>query len=957
MDVYSLLNQGNASLDYNDLCRILKTNNSQTTLENITQATFVYPSTLEQSYAFFDVYIQLLLSIESESQKLHKSTIQDSLRTCIMGIIKLHGFVWLICFSAHLSTHTWQRLYTNPDPMILIYLYGLVLASADKHSAELGRWAEALLQFMKSQSPVIMLHMLMSLWSVDELNGHQTDFATVWLNTLEASMQHSEAMQQSLQVIFNVLAKADTSYMKDTVDQQLETSLKRAPFTASELTLVMIWLENKCRQEIAFPHLAQAYFTFQYTNTIKTKKRNKNPLIKNLLEPQPSDPTERAAIVRKGTQSWVGLVGSLLPYEFEMYLKDAVRVYYPTERKTMLDLVLAEWVIRDPFECHRTIILNSLVEQLQSSKYNIRTAPYYAIIQLFSSAEEMGPRTGYEIKTGAKVDLLAFQAGEKDITRGCCSVLEHLTLSNKQYTHTCVEDCIRTASAGIVEWYVGWMAREHTRLATSQNLFGDYLVVTLKQARQRALSSWVVPACLENLTTDSLGLLLGLNDDPDLVGVFVDYFGQASQLGTRRLVDTLLKTKPKAFIDLLLAYLQRHMNDTKMKSEMSRAWFKNHFLASLLTEAAEAVFVPTSTYATTSIMDESQPNVASQLLAQLLTDPDHYEWYFGTPVVPLGTKERNFGSRDVARTHDIISVWHTGLASMLQEMVRIPDNKAVGLVNFWRSLWIDSDTHKFSVPTPWILQCLGLYDLAPASVKQLMEEFLRVGLHSVNTKGRGFTLRMVDLVMLSDMPEADEVFDLFVRLLEEQGNTVQAKEEEAKIVWAITATMVELAEESKLETEQRLHNKPTSKKRQKQPVPTRPKDTHWNKRRGRGGRKNRLDKKAVVVEEVVEETVVEEQEEEDDCLGTLIGRVIGFVLIAVTASDRHSICAETRRRLWQSLASSLLCYEALDTLRQLSLSEELQEDILSITDACLERLKTTQPILWEDARRVLGTVN
>ncbi|KAI9016439.1 hypothetical protein CLU79DRAFT_324118 [Phycomyces nitens] len=937
MDLHNLLNQGNASLGYGDLCRLLKSSNSKTTLDNISQATFDCPSTLEQSYAFFDVYIQLLLSIESESQKLHKSSIQDSLRTCIMAIIKLHGFVWLIYFPAHLSTHTWQLLYRNPDPMILIYLYGLVLASADKHPTELGRWAEALLQFMKSQSPVIMLHMLMSLWSMDEQNDHQTDFATLWLTTLEASAPHSEALRQSVQIIFNVLAKADTSFMRDTVDQQLMSSLKRAPFTASELTLVMIWLENKCRQNIVFPQLAQAYFTFQHANS-KANKKNNNPLLKNLLEVQPSDLTERGAIVRRETQTWVGLFGSLVPYEFEMYLKEAIRSHYPTNQKTMLDLVLAEWVIRDPFECHQTVILDSLVEQLQSSKYNIRSAPYYAIIQLFSTAEDTGPRTGYEIKTGAKVDLTAFQTGEKDITRGCCRALKHLTLSKRPNTHPWVEDCIRTASAGIVEWYVGWMAREHTRLATPHNVFGDYLIVTLKQARQRALCSWVVPACLENLTTDSLGLLLSM-DDPDLIGVFVDYFGQAAQLGTRRLVDNLLSTKPKAYTDLLLAYLRRHMNDTKMKSERSRAWFKNHFLASILTEAS---------------MDQTQPPdvVASQLLAQLLTNPDDYEWYFGTPVVPLGTKERHFGSHDLARTHDIISVWHTGLAAMLQETVRLPDNKAAHLVDFWRSLWIDPNTQQFAVPTAWILQCLGLYDLAPASVKQLMEEFLRIGLDSTNIGDRGFTLRMVDLVMLSDMPEADEMFDLYVRLLEGRKEAVQAKEE-ADIIWAITATLVELSEESKLDTEQRLHNKPTAKKRQKQSAPARSKDTHWNKRRGRGGRKNRIEKKVVVTEEVVEEVL----EEEDDCLGILIGRVIGFILIAITASDRHSICAEARRRLWQSLAGSLLCYEALDSLRQLSPSEELQEDILAITDACLQRLKTAQPTLWEDARRVIGLVN
>ncbi|KAI7866976.1 hypothetical protein BDF14DRAFT_1882089 [Spinellus fusiger] len=927
MDLNSLLNKTTPCLAFADIQRLLKANDTETTIENITSATFVYPHSIEQSYAFFDVYIQLLLTLQSTRYSL---VLRDSLRTCIMGILKQHGLAWLLSFPSHVSQETWHQLHTHPDLTILIYLYGFVLALPDKQQTDLGVWSESLLHFLNSCSPVIILHMLMSFWAKDE-QYPTADLVTAWLVHVNSALSHKESFWKAIHTLLGVLSKADTDYLQSSVDQQLEYSLHRSSFTSSELTLVYLRLQKHLAP---YHHLSKAHTAFLHTSL------SQNPLLKRAHRVQPTDLLDRTALLRKGTQRWMVVIGSVTPFEFNIYLKHAIQHHYPNERKTMLDLILAEWIVRDPFGCHRTFLLDCIVQW--TPRYSPTAAPFHAIVQLFSGREETGPTEGYTIKTGAKVDVVDMD-GASELMRGCCAVLEQLT---RHGTKAWIEDCLTTAAPSIVTWYVGWLAMGVTLGKTEQEA---WLLVALAQAHARALASHVVPACLRALDTHSLAWLV---QQEASWGVLVDYFGQTSQGTSRCLTRDLLRCKPKAYMDLLVQSLRRRMS-MSMSPSVSKAWFQHHFLASVLEEAGS---------------DVSHGNVASQWLCQILTVPDEYEWYFGTPSSP--SLDRPLAG--CLGEHDVMSVWPTGLASLLQEMARLSALEADRLTQLWRSQWVSQHNGSgvLTAPAHWILQCLGLYDLAPACIKQLMEEFLRLGLVSY-ASGRPFIVRMMDLILLSDMPEAEEMLDLLV--------LSQTHQEDA-MVGSIGAIFMQLVEQLKLESRSKhiaaTHAATTTTittttttaaaaaiipphaKRQ------RPKN-QWHERRGRGGRRGKYFRK-LKEDEKADGRMEEEKEEEVNATAAtlegetqvnlilLIQRAIGFLQTALSASDQQSVCASARRKLWSTLACSLIFYEPLAALGQLSLSEELQQDRNSIIQACLHILQKDHPSLYDHAKRVLG---
>lgn len=694
---------------------------------------------------------------------------------------------------------------------------------------------------------------------------------------------------------------------------------------------------------------------------------SKNPLLnEQLLAQTPSDIYDQTKAIRQGTRFWVRKMSELSPQDFDKHLKNAIEEHYPTERKTVLDLVLADWTARDRFHRHVDLVIHTLLSQLSNTKkYNKRTAPYYAFTQQFNIPDENYQRyqlqqqqrqtnvamlntssSSYQVKSGAYIDLSRFSnCSDMVLMHGCCKLLQSMTLylQGSVKVQEWVADCLRFACSEIIQQYTTWLvaglAKKLQSQQSSLGCYSQFMQVLLKNCISS--SSYVIPVLLKAFDETTLTWLL--KQHLQVATIILHYFDDGQQVSKDMVVVELLKTKRKSYIDMLMNYLRENMSSTDPSLPRSRAWFRNHFLANILSLVGE---------------DHQGQSVASCIFRQLLKARGDFEWYFGTPLV--SAQQITFKTLQLASTHDIYAVKNTGLAAMLESIARMKDNiKKERLINDWFDLWTSSNNneYKFTVPVGWILQCAGLYDQAPVVVKLMIKRLIHIGIHNQrrqpNTQEqdimrlapqRHFLDRVMDLILLSDAPEPDRLFEFVLSLSCEQYGTLDTFHD---INQAIINTMIELDSELKLE------NLALSSTNQ-MPPPLPKSKIYKRKKNGKYHKKSRRQQAAMIRkhEEELEKYLKETNENvikinnTMKALTTLTQRIFNFLVLLFNNTCSPSTVESTsnvlplKERMQLELTSTLLLYYPLAKLVKLIREpEDLQDDIQTVIDLCLERLK------------------
>ncbi|CEP16599.1 hypothetical protein [Parasitella parasitica] len=1008
MDLNSLLNnQKDTKLSFPDLQQLLEKRDSAAIFEKIQNSTaYDFPTNRAETFAFFDAFIQVILSIihddDPYSAQLSKSLVIDSLRNCINGLLRQNGIEWLIEFPNYFSTKTWVVLRANIT--ILVYLYGLVLAIWNKPEiAKLrNEWVRGILQFIHSNSAIVMLHLWLNCCCVlnnddDDANSSTATADELYLNKLELAYVKKKLSGEAIMTMFQMLQEFQVDALAEQVNQQLGGALSRLPFTKDEFIVGKICLDNACQSRAnEYTSINKIYQQSQVKAALEDAKTNSapNPLLNSgLLINTPSDKYVQTESIRKATLYWIQKMGTLNPHEFDLHLKDAIQSHYPTDRKTILDLVLADWTARDRFHRHLGFVIDVVLTQLQKFRYNRRTSPYYAFVQLFNIPDDHQQQQqqqqqqkqklqqqqpsdiilndnsslSYQTKSGAYIDLSQFSnCSDVVLMDGCCSILEKLTLSgNSSNVEDWVTDCLQSATSDIVRRYAEFLTQGlEKELTTKQtpSRHGQFMKVLLKTCVSQ--SAHVVPTLLQTFSDNGLEWLLKRNTQ--VATILLHYFDDGPQVSKDIVVRTIFTSKSKQFVDQLLSYLRQQMSGTDPKQPRSRAWFKHHFLSNLLSLVGE---------------DRNGKSVASGVFRQLLKTRSDFEWYFATPLVPA--QQISFKSLDLCNTHDIYAIKNTGLAAMLQEMVRLGDNaKKERLIHVWFDLWTvpqashnkNNNDYKFTVPVSWIIQCAGLYDQAPVLVKQMIKRFLEIGIQQHVAVGqeqammpeRRFLERVMDLILLSDAPEPDSLFELVLNVCyysSEEGNNRTFQD----INWTIINILIELSEE--LEVEMLVlasaSNLPPPRPNPKKIY----KKQRNNKRFNKKQQMSRLKLGATMKKH--EEELEKYFEEISDntskinnaikALTTLVQRVFNFLLRLLNDSsmlafvDVSNKCLFIKQDIQQDLVDIPLFYDPLAKLDKLiSEPEDLHEDIQTVIELSAECLrKKVDQTLYEASQKIL----
>ncbi|KAI8971870.1 hypothetical protein BDF20DRAFT_886912 [Mycotypha africana] len=1043
MDLSNLLNnQRDESLTLADIQRLYTNHNAAETLDKIRSVTiYEYPTDTAGTFTYFDSFIQLILSCNAHADNNALSTktiIVDALRNCISGLMRKHKLSWLLEAPQFFASKTWHDLQDNTT--ILVYLYGLVLAallnnpdlqcsSTNVTPAEVENLIQGLLSFSLSNSPEIIAHLWLNCCSTfDEAETNTVLNTTItiraFMKNMERNLQSHRVSEQVIYEMFKIIQTSDISVLNTKIEQELGNALARPAFTKDDIVVGYMCLDNICRtQANNYVHIARLYQ--QYKNAIGLKKELKgslsNPLLSvDLLANTPSDKYAQTEAIRQGVKLWIQQMSTLTPQTFDQFLKMAIQQHYPTERKTVLDLVLADWTLRDRFDRHLPLVLDTIAAQMEgnalnkpqdfphntkkknrrnnkfknknddsassvpmtTSKYNRRNAPYYAFTQLFDIPDEQeyhqqaqkrqleeGPEgelalfdtaLSYQIRSGALIDLSQF-TGSSDIQlmNGCCKLLQRMTISGAKHSQikNWTIDCLESANSDIIRNYTEWLVFNLERSiadisdgkqVTQPSVLRDFMRALLKTCS--AFASDIVPIILESFSEENLKWLLQQQQEPTTIKIILNYFDDGPQASKDAVVTKLLKTKSKAYTDCLLSFLKEHMPGTDPKQPRSRAWFRNHFLGNILNLAGQDV--------------KNGNSVASRIFRQLFKTRNDFEWYFSTPLVP--SSQFTFKSVSLSTSHEIYSIMHSGIAFLFQEMVQLLDNsKKQNLIDTWMELWTvksGDDCYKFTVPVSWILQCTGFYDQAPVLVKQMLKQLVTIGFqqeenidleHDLilrSATDRKFLYRIMDLVLLSDTPDPDSLFELILSTASQQANFEQ-------MINTIIHTMIELSEE--LELEMLTNNIPLINAKL-----TRLKSGNYEVQKKK--RKITQRRLRVIMRKHNEELEkylqdINQYNNSMKALTTLAQRIFNFLLRLLNSASSPSIIDSTdsifqlKHQFQQQLLMTPLFYEPLVKLAKLLREpRDLQEDIQTVIELSSEFMKKqADKELYEACQKLL----
>lgn len=279
MDLKSLLNQGGSGLSTNDLIA-LQSCDSNEKLEKISTAVFEYPSNSIESYRFFDVFIKLVLSIQDADDifglEYTNSVIITALKSCINGLLKLHGFNWLLEYPSHLTSLTWKSLQTKTNHSLLIHLYGLSLGLKKHDTVPIISWAKALLHFLRAEVPPLTCHIWLNFCYLDQQQEKKSDDAGEINLLKELFLTSTYNNQDQLVAVLRILNKGNATEFIRTFESQLGTTLLRDSFTHDEMVLAMMAFE-KCvkSNEVLYPKATQSLYVYNHQKFINEKGKYK----------------------------------------------------------------------------------------------------------------------------------------------------------------------------------------------------------------------------------------------------------------------------------------------------------------------------------------------------------------------------------------------------------------------------------------------------------------------------------------------------------------------------------------------------------------------------------------------------------------------------------------------------------------------------------------------------------
>jgi hypothetical protein len=490
----------------------------------------------------------------------------------------------------------------------------------------------------------------------------------------------------------------------------------------------------------------------------------RNPLITHvLMEPPPTSEAERTNLLEKPMAQWSYQLQTFPFKEFDFHLSQIIEKHYPNDRKTVLDLLLIEWIQRDEMEEYLETILSYIIACLKDQRYDKRASPFWAVLHLYSHSDSFQgePRPLYGEISGAQVDSGRDEViGDDRRHRTCDRILQLLTEANVNNLLTSwINDILQVASSRVLAKYLEWMAQkigsapsdtdDHTGWY-KQNKYYRQLNEVFKGEHIKHKADSVIPTLMRTQPMIFLDLV---ESRAYLNAMLKAYFSKPPEMAIELLVNDLLQSHSKEFMLQLFNVLGAN-------SKASSQWFSNHFLGPILSYETDTV-------------QKQRP--CQGIFQTILSDTHFFPFLFfrvfdasaasakGQYMVDTPIRDT---SLQLLKRHYILKPQLCGLLRLFEEIVRLQDPlRQHTVLELWKEAW---GPELLQSKPEWLLCCLLFFGQASAAVKQVIDGFISRHVHGLLThQSEGsdfptFIIQATDLALLSEIEDPEDVFTLLI---------------------------------------------------------------------------------------------------------------------------------------------------------------------------------------------------
>jgi hypothetical protein len=490
----------------------------------------------------------------------------------------------------------------------------------------------------------------------------------------------------------------------------------------------------------------------------------RNPLITHkLMDPPPTSEAERTSLLEKPMAQWCYQLQTFPFKEFDFHLSQIIEKHYPNDRKTVLDLLLIEWIQRDEMEEYLETILSYIIARLKEQRYDKRASPFWAVLHLYSQSDNFQgePRPLYGEISGAQVDRGRDEViGDDRRHRTCDQILQLLTEANVNNLLTpWINDILQVASSRVLAKYLEWMALKIGSAPSGtedqtgwykQNKYYRQLNEVFKGEHIKHKADSVIPTLMRTQPMIFLDLV---ESRAYLNAMLKAYFSKPPEMAIELLVNDLLQLHSKEFMLQLF-------NVLGAKSKASSQWFSNHFLGPILCYETDTV-------------QKQRP--CQGIFQTIMADNHFFPFLFfrvfdvsaasakGLYMVDTPIRDT---SLQLLKHHYNLKPQPCGLLRLFEEIVRLQDPiRQHTVLELWKEAW---GSELLQAKPEWLLCCLLFFGQASAAVKQVIDGFTSRHIHALLTHRSKssdfptFIIQATDLALLSEMEDPEDVFTLLI---------------------------------------------------------------------------------------------------------------------------------------------------------------------------------------------------
>ncbi|ORX90759.1 hypothetical protein K493DRAFT_380164 [Basidiobolus meristosporus CBS 931.73] len=503
-----------------------------------------------------------------------------------------------------------------------------------------------------------------------------------------------------------------------------------------------------------------------------------------IVAPPPHAMYDRDKLVTKGVELWIRYAGEESVTTFSEQLKDLIGSQYPSDRKFLLEHVIAVWLTWEPEKFQ--LILEPLSAMVKKRKriYNKRASPFYALVQLFNPTTER-----VSLIFDPTAELQADYSIDVKCPDLCQNLLQYLTEENtNDHLVTWIIDCLSITSPLVQKRYFKWLIEkidwDDTSNVGTENTtnYMHQLLSLLKDDKNKSTMS----AALVSVFFTSWKNREALFKSQELRPTLVNYFNNPGSIAAQNQLYILLADEPEdsrfAIILELLTALKEHSEPGSIK------WFYNLILPVMI-----------------DVIVEKDQSLAAHLFETLVIDEAWFSFLFFNSK-DIEVKSQELGSLEALIQPDA----SRGLLLLVQAITQLEQyNIQSRISDMWLHQW-----KRKKIDRLWILALISLYPQSPKALQEMVVQLVQCTLdHEVDIGNSDHPVwyDMLDMFTMNKIPGLSPLFEATFNMLYDNPQTreqayTRFEECLAKLSESFVAEVV---------NKSKLHGKKSKKKKPK----------------------------------------------------------------------------------------------------------------------------------------------